>query len=136
MHYAYSLFPPDKEANEETEDWHEVLMASFKRPRTYAEVTKKAPKAPNSRINPTSNKQHECSKYTSLIVDKLTRKDYHFYMLKKKIGRYPTVRVFERSVKFSPPSEYEFGIVHKYLTNLEKSEKIAWIVCNPSHPGD
>ncbi|XP_052743890.1 uncharacterized protein LOC128199240 [Bicyclus anynana] len=65
-------------------------------------------------------------RYPPLVVEQLPNWAHHLRQLKDKLGRAPNARPFGRGIKFIPTEENEYRLLQRYLTELEKTEKISW----------
>lgn len=65
-------------------------------------------------------------RYPPLVVETLPNWSTHFKNIKSRLGRAPNARPFGRGVRFSPSSEEEYRIIQRYLSELERTERISW----------
>lgn len=61
-----------------------------------------------------------------LIVEYLPDWVRHFKNLKKLLNCAPNARPYGKGVRFTPRSEDEYRVIQRYLSDLEKTEKISW----------
>ncbi|CAK1550849.1 unnamed protein product [Leptosia nina] len=65
-------------------------------------------------------------RYPPLIVEVLPEWTTHFRALRDRLGHAPNARPFGRGVRFSPKYGEEYRTVQRYLTELEKNQKVSW----------
>ncbi|XP_069363740.1 uncharacterized protein [Maniola hyperantus] len=65
-------------------------------------------------------------RYPPLIVETLPNWAHHLRQLRAKLGRAPNARPFGKGIKFSPTEDHEYRMIQRYLSELEKTERISW----------
>ncbi|CAH0698931.1 unnamed protein product [Spodoptera exigua] len=66
------------------------------------------------------------ARYPPLIVEKLPNWVEHFAALRQRLGHAPNARPFGKGMRFTPRSDVEYRSIQTYLTDLERTQGIAW----------
>ena len=65
-------------------------------------------------------------RYPPLIVETLPNWAFHLRTIREKLGHAPSARAYGKGVRFTPTTDNEYRTIQRYLTELEKTERISW----------
>ncbi|CAK1553809.1 unnamed protein product [Leptosia nina] len=100
-------------------------------PLSYAQLAAapaadRRPASPRPQPAATTTAAAAAPRYPPLVVEVLPDWTTHFRALRDRLGHAPNARPFGRGVRFSPKDGEEYRIVQRYLTELEKNQKVSW----------
>ncbi|KAL4715855.1 hypothetical protein ACJJTC_014587 [Scirpophaga incertulas] len=70
--------------------------------------------------------KNDLLKYPPIVVERLERWPAYFKKLEEIFGGPINARPYQKGIRFMPKTENEYRAVQRYLTELEKSQKLSW----------